>query len=127
MGACMQGSQATLNGFACGRSTDVNGIALDSCGRLLVAWPAQAGLPTDATYASQQVGGPTLLPCKEAGFRPPPRPATSGSRSSDTVGGSVGAEPSLASTGGRPAVAIAGLALLAGAAVAGAIRRRTAG
>ena len=64
MGACMQGQQATLNGFACGRSTDVNGIALDKCGRLLVTFPAQANLPTDATYVSQQTRGPTLLPCR---------------------------------------------------------------
>lgn len=32
MGACLSGPTATLNGFACGRSTDVNGIAMDSCG-----------------------------------------------------------------------------------------------
>jgi hypothetical protein len=63
MGACLQGQQATLNGFACGRSTDVNGIALDKCGRLTVVWPAQAGLRSDATYVSQQRGGPTLLRC----------------------------------------------------------------
>ena len=61
MGACMQGTQAVLNGFACGRSTDVNGIAIDRCGRLLVVWPAQAGLPTDATYLSMQTSGPRLL------------------------------------------------------------------
>jgi hypothetical protein len=60
MGACMQGQQATLNGFACGRSTDVNGIAADSCGNLLVTFPAQAGLPTDATYVSQQTSGTRL-------------------------------------------------------------------
>src|SRR4051812_14160408 len=63
MGACMQGQDATLNGFDCGRSTDVNGIALDKCGRLLVTFPAQAGLPTDATYVSQQTSGQTVLPC----------------------------------------------------------------
>jgi hypothetical protein len=60
MGACMQGPKATLNGFRCSRSTDVNGIAIDSCGNLVVAWPAQAGLATDATYVSQQVSGPRL-------------------------------------------------------------------
>ena len=61
MGACMQGQQATLNGFVCGRSTDVNGIALDDCGRLLLTWPAQADMQSDGTYVSQQTGGPTLL------------------------------------------------------------------
>ena len=60
MGACHQGAESTLNGFDCDRSTDVNGIALDRCGRLLLAWPAQAGLKTDGTYVSRQVGGPLL-------------------------------------------------------------------
>lgn len=60
MGACNQGSESTLNGFECSRSTDVNGIALDRCGRLLLTWPAQAGLDTDGTYVSRQVGGPRL-------------------------------------------------------------------
>jgi hypothetical protein len=59
MGACMQGTQATLNGFACGRSTDVNGIAADSCGNLLVTFPAQAGEGA-GTYVSQQTGGTRL-------------------------------------------------------------------
>jgi hypothetical protein len=61
MGACMQGQQATLNGLACGRATDVNGIALDPSGHVLVTWPAQAGYATDGTYASQQTGGPSLF------------------------------------------------------------------
>ena len=62
MGACMQGQQATLNGFTCGRSTDVNGIAVDPAGNVLLTWPAQAGIKaTDGTYASQQTGGPSLL------------------------------------------------------------------
>jgi hypothetical protein len=59
MGACLQGQTATLNGFYCGRSTDVNGIAIDKCGRLLVVWPAQ--LADGATYVSAQVSGPRLL------------------------------------------------------------------
>jgi hypothetical protein len=63
MGACLQGSQAVLNGFWCSRSTDVNGIALDRCGRLIVIWPAQSRLPTDGTYVSQQVGGPAVRGC----------------------------------------------------------------
>ena len=59
MGACLQGQTATLNGFYCGRSTDVNGIAIDKCGRLLVVWPAQ--IDDGATYVSSQVSGPRLL------------------------------------------------------------------
>jgi hypothetical protein len=62
MGACMQGQQATLNGLVCGRSTDVNGIAVDPAGKVLLTWPAQAGIKaTDGTYASEQTGGPSLL------------------------------------------------------------------
>jgi hypothetical protein len=72
MGACLDGPTATLNGFACGRSADVYGIALDPCGRLLVTWPAQAGLSTDATYSSKQVTGPRLRSnvCAEAVKQP---------------------------------------------------------
>ncbi|MDT7571983.1 MAG: hypothetical protein QOE05_2157 [Actinomycetota bacterium] len=55
MGACNEGPTATLNGFACGRSADVYGIAADTCGRTVLAWPA-----IDGTYASQQVSGTTL-------------------------------------------------------------------
>ncbi|MDX6199409.1 MAG: repeat-like domain [Actinomycetota bacterium] len=59
MGACMQGQQATLNGFACSRSTDVNGIAADACGNLLVTFPAQTG-GEQGTYVSQQTSGTRL-------------------------------------------------------------------
>ncbi len=54
MGACNMGRTATLNGFACGCSTDVNGIALDACGRLLATWPAQAGV--EETHAGRPAG-----------------------------------------------------------------------
>jgi len=58
----MQGQQATLNGLVCGRSTDVNGIAVDPSGNVLLTWPAQAGIQaTDGTYASEQTGGPSLF------------------------------------------------------------------
>ena len=59
MGACLEGPVATLNGFACGSSTDVNGLTVDSCGRMLAAWPAQAG-ESEGTYTSQQTTGPRL-------------------------------------------------------------------
>jgi hypothetical protein len=128
MGACLDGPEATLNGFYCGRATDVNGIALDSCGRLSVVWPAQAGLDTDATYVSQQTGGPTLLPCKA------PPPSTGGDGESATGSGgddaaaAAGARASgsdLADTGSSPAVALTGLLLLAAAGSLAAARRRT--
>jgi hypothetical protein len=121
MGACMQGQQATLNGFACGRSTDVNGIALDKCGRLLVTWPAQANLPTDATYVSQQVGGPTVLPCRTS--------SVNGSSTSAAVlraqqSSAAGGGPALASTGSSRWLAISAGLLLAAAAGAAFARRR---
>jgi hypothetical protein len=127
MGACMQGSQATLNGFACDRSTDVNGIALDSCGRLLVVWPAQANRPTDATYVSQQTGGPTVLPCRAAAGSGRMSGAVSGAAPGPSAAHSTtrAVAASLPSTGSRTAVAVAGLVLLSAAAAIAAIRRRT--
>jgi hypothetical protein len=59
MGACLSGPSATLNGFACGRSTDVNGLTVDACGRVLAIWPSQSGAAT-GTYTSQQTKGPRL-------------------------------------------------------------------
>src|SRR4051794_23612614 len=106
MGACLQGKEATLNGFYCSRSTDVNGIALDSCGRLLVAWPAQAGLETDATYVSRQTAGPTVLPC--APSIPPGAGKPTGGGGAPAGGGSPnggGADPQaskLPNTGSSP-------------------------
>jgi hypothetical protein len=132
MGACLQGQEATLNGFYCSRSTDVNGIALDSCGRLLVVWPAQAGLETDATYVSRQTEGPTVSTCKV----PPSIPPGSG-KPAGNGGIDDGAEPSsdgavnpasssgdLADTGSSPAMALAGVVLLAVAGGLAIARRR---
>jgi hypothetical protein len=115
MGACMQGETATLNGFVCGRAADVYGVALDSCGQLLVTWPAQAGLKTDGTYVSQQVGGPGLLPCKGA---------SAGSR--QPVASHGVAQPGLATTGASAWTAV-GATVLLGATLAGVLvtRRRT--
>ena len=114
MGACMQGQQATLNGFACGRAADVYGVALDRCGALVTTWPAQAGRKaTDGTYVSQQVGGPTLGVCKSA-------TVTKGKRSSNGSGGSA-TGPRLASTGSSRWLPVAALLLLS---VAVVVRRR---
>jgi hypothetical protein len=121
MGACAQGTTATLNGFACGRATDVNGLAMDSCGRLLVTWPAQAGMKdTDGTYASMQVAGPRLRTAVCAAATAPPRvvpPATAPQARHD--GGS-----GLAATGPNAAMATVALLLLG---VAAAVRRRRMG
>jgi hypothetical protein len=121
MGACMQGQQATLNGFACGRSTDVNGIALDRCGNLLLTWPAQANLTTDATYTAQQVSGPNLGLCKRALVAG----ASGGSTSGSSAGrGSAG---NLAGTGSSPMLASLALAcVLAAGGLAVFGRRRRA-
>src|SRR3954466_9948481 len=122
MGACMQGQQATLNGFVCGRSTELNGIALDKCGRLLVTFPAQADLPTDATYVSQQTSGPTVLPCASTGGSGGTVRDTTHDRQPNAAGGG----PALASTGGSRLPAI-GAVLLVVAAVALAVVRRRLG
>jgi hypothetical protein len=124
MGACLNGATSTLNGFACGRSTDVNGIAIDPCGRLLVTWPAQAGLATDATYASQQTSGPRLRStvCAAAVKAPVAVPVPSSGRppvtapTQHTGGG-------LAATGASGAIGALSLLLVGGALL---LRRRTA-
>jgi hypothetical protein len=59
MGACLSGATSVLSGFACNRSSDVNGITIDRCGRVIAAWPAQSG-DARGTYVSQQTGGPRL-------------------------------------------------------------------
>ena len=122
MGACMQGTTATLNGFACGRSTDVNGIAMDSCGRMLLTWPAQAGLKeTDATYASMQTSGDrlrtTVCPAAVSAPRVVPPVTSSSGRSGRSGGG-------LAATGAGTGLAVTALVLLA---LAVAVRRRRMG
>src|SRR4051812_19915746 len=115
MGACMQGEQATLNGFACGRAADVYGIALDKCGGLVLTWPAQANLRTDGTYVAQQTGGPNLGLCKAAAGAGSGTPkSSSGDRTSTGTG-------SLASTGSSRWVAVGGFALLL---AAGLLARR---
>ncbi len=117
MGACLSGPTATLNGFACGRSTDVNGLTLDRCGRMLAVWPAQGG-EYEGTYTSQQTAGPRLrgAVCARSVTAPVtvplPLPATGPRRG----GGS------LAATGPGTATAALGLLVLAGALT---LRRRT--
>jgi hypothetical protein len=121
MGACMSGTTATLNGFACGRATDVNGIAMDSCGRLLLTWPAQAGMKeTDGTYASMQVAGSRLRTAVCAAAVTPPRvvpPGTVPGPKHSTGGG-------LAATGPDVAAAAVGLLLLV---LGAALRHRRLG
>ena len=108
MGACMQGQQATLNGFACGRAADVYGIALDKCGGLVLTWPAQAGQRSDGTYVAQQTGGPNLGLCRAPTARSVSR-SSSGDRTPTAATGGSG---SLASTGSSRWVAVGGFGLL---------------
>src|SRR3954452_3380354 len=116
MGACMQGQQATLNGFACDRAADVYGIALDKCGGLVLTWPAQAKQRTDGTYATQQTGGPNLGLCKA------PTVSGSGTGKSSSGDRTSTVTGSLASTGGSRWIAIGGFVLLLAAGVL-ALRR----
>ena len=64
MGACGSGPLAGIeNGLACGRSTDVWGIALDRECRVHVVWPSVANKAPHAaagTYVSSQTGGQPL-------------------------------------------------------------------
>lgn len=69
MGACASPGplQGVENGFACGRSADVWGIALDTSCRVVVTWPSVSattdralGAQVDATWVDWQSGGPTL-------------------------------------------------------------------
>ena len=122
MGACMQGQQATLNGFACGRSTDVNGIAADACGNLLVTFPSQTGgerghlrVPADlgprlrsgGAVCGQSAVPPTVIkPVAQPPAAPPP--------------GSGGGVP-LATTGAPAGLAALALLLLTAALL---LRRR---
>ena len=120
MGACMQGQQATLNGFACGRAADVYGIGLDKCGGLLLSWPAQANLnQTDGTYVTQQTGGPKVLSACKAAAGKSSGKASNGDRTS------TGATGGLASTGSSRWVAIAGFGVLFAGGVLLRARRRS--
>ena len=124
MGACMQGTQATLNGFACGRSTDVNGIAADSCGNLLVTFPSQAAGSPDVTYMSQQVSGTRLRTgvCGRAATTPTVLPPATHPQAPPPAAGGAGSGGRLAATGAPAGLAVLALLALAAAAT---LHRRT--
>lgn len=77
MGACGSGpSQGIQNGFACSRSTDVWGMAIDPACRVTVTWPAiknTAPNQAEGTYVSTQTAGPALCGADEAPATPPVR------------------------------------------------------
>ena len=74
MGACGTGPAAGVqNGFACTRSTDIWGVALDNAGNLLVTWPGDGSSGDEfysasnnpqavpGTQVSMQTGGTTIV------------------------------------------------------------------
>jgi hypothetical protein len=92
MGACGSGPAGGVeNGFACNRSTDVWGIALDTHCHVVITWPVQSassssGFTPDATntqgtYVAVQTHGPTVCashPETAAQSAPAPTPSPSG-------------------------------------------------
>jgi hypothetical protein len=112
MGACGSGPAAGIeNGFACGRSTDVWGIALDKDCNVHIAWPAVPNKALHAapgTYVSSQVGGQPL--CGAAAVSHSAQATVLGTRRSK---GTAGA--SLPNTGISTSI-ILGVALLGSAA-----------
>jgi hypothetical protein len=99
MGACGSGpTQGVQNGFGCTRSTDIWGVATDNEGNFLVTWPGDGSEfngTHSGTFVSMQTGGTTI------------------------AGSPTAQAPEV------PWVpALAGVGLVAGAAVAGQRRRR---
>jgi len=90
---------AASNGFVCGRSSDVLGMALDSTCHFSDTWYASkdaAGDAAQGTYVSTQAAGPTLgTACSIAGLTP---------RASAAAGapGFGGGNPGTPNTGGGP-------------------------
>ena len=66
MGACGSGAaQGVENGFACVRSTDIWGVAIDNEGNFLVTWPGDGSEfngSHNGTFVSMQTGGTTIAP-----------------------------------------------------------------
>jgi hypothetical protein len=119
MGACGSGPAAGVeNGFACSRSTDVWGIALDPRCRAVITWPVESdgnggstpdAKTTQGTYVTVQTDGPTLC-------TPPVQNATAQSSSAAVPAGQV--QGSTTSPGQLPNTGIpAGAAGGAGVAV----------
>ena len=56
MGACTP--SGVVNGFACSRSTDVWGVAIDRSGNFVVSWPGIT--PNSGTFVTTQTAGPAV-------------------------------------------------------------------
>jgi len=135
MGACGSGpTQGVQNGFACNRSTDVWGIALNKQCRAVVSWPVQSAAvsgatpdakTTQGTYVAEQAAGPALCsPAARTASSGTPAP-TAAPSPTPTPTASVQPVASLPNTSsGAPA---RGAGVLGGGALAGLgllVRRR---
>ena len=87
MGACGSGpAQGVENGFACARSTDVWGVALDNQCNFVVTWPVgdsgsggtAEAKTTAGTYVATQTAGPTVCQGTAAATTPAPVPPATG-------------------------------------------------
>ena len=80
MGACTP--SGIVNGLACNRSTDVWGVAVDNSCHMVITWPVSGDSSQNdvsaakgGTYATSQVGGPTV--CANAASSSPATPSPS--------------------------------------------------
>jgi hypothetical protein len=132
MGACQTMPPGEfLNGYACNRSTDVWGIALDPRCNATVTWPVDRGLSSVpgvalGTFVSQQTGGSTLCagprtaaPAVASSPSPTASPAPA---ASPTVGARP--LPRLPNTQGGGALPLAALLLLLALVAGGTLARR---
>ena len=122
MGACGSGpAQGVENGFACGRSADVWGIAEDAHGYVNLSWPAQSPEKgaVNTTFVAVQTGGPSLLA--------PTTTATTGAAgpSGGSTGGTQGIT-ALANTAAAAPSAVAAVLPLGGLVLLARRRRRRA-
>jgi hypothetical protein len=132
MGACGSGPAAGVkNGFACSRSTDVWGIALDAQCRVLITWPVNSdgagGATPDAkttqgTYVAVQTDGPTLCaPTVQPASQSNPNPTASASAQAQAQAQAQAVQlPNTAA----PAAAASGTAAVFAVLTAGHLRRR---
>jgi hypothetical protein len=120
MAQCGTGPAAGVeNGFACGRSADVYGIALDARGYTYVTWPTVGSAGPGAnsgTYVAAQTGGDSL-------FAAPP-PVAGGVTGGVTGGGTpsrpTGATPAVRVPAGLPSTGLSGVIAVVAAVLVGA-------
>jgi hypothetical protein len=125
MGACGSGPAAGVeNGFACNRSTDVWGIALDNQCHLVVSWPVQSSgstgktpdaATTEGTYVAVQSGGSTVCAAAAPAVTPGTvTPAGQATQSPAAVSPGVNLPNTSAPVGAAGAAGLAALLLAGG-------------